>query len=128
MAHVVWTAGIEYVSGALCKCGKKGSHTHSKMLLATHRVAATTNPNCNRIYVRDEVQRSTPVTSKELRKRIRFAAVAQAVLARGRDLSKISQDQINFLAQRDNIGGKKTMRSYLWSLELASYDAEHPES
>ena len=44
MAKVVWMSGIEYVSGALCKCGKKGQHTHDKMLLATHRRAATTNP------------------------------------------------------------------------------------
>ena len=128
MAKVVWTAGIEYVSGALCKCGKKGSHTHSKMLLATHRVAATTNPNCNRIYVRDEAQRSTPLSNNEIEVRTRFASVAAMVRTRSRDLSKITQDQMNFLAQRDAVGGKKTMRSYLWSLELASYDAEHPES
>ena len=57
MAKVVWMSGIEYVSGALCKCGKKSQHTHDKMLLATHRRAATTNPDCNRLYVRSQVTR-----------------------------------------------------------------------
>lgn len=126
MAHVVWTAGIEYVSGALCKCGKKGSHTHAKMLLATHRRAATTNPNCNRIYVRDEAQRSTPLSTNELEVRARFTAVAQMVRYRSRDLSKISQDQMNFLAQRNQPGGKKTMRSYYWKICGQEYDAQHP--
>lgn len=126
MAKVVWTAGIEYVSGALCKCGKKGQHTHAKMLLATHRRAATTNPNCNRIYVRDEAQRSTMPSSRELDIRERFASVAAMVRTRSRDLSKISQDQINFLAQRDTVGGKKTMRSYYWHICGQEYDAQHP--
>ena len=31
-----------------------------------------------------------------------------------------------FKAQKDEPGGKKTMKSYLWSLELAKYDAAHP--
>ena len=126
MAHVVWTAGIEYVSGALCKSGKKGSHTHAKMLLATHRRAATTNPNCNRIYVRDEAQRNTMPSSRELDIRARFTAVAQMVRTRSRDLSKITDDQITFLAQRNQPGGKKTMRSYYWYICGQEYDAQHP--
>ena len=52
MAKVVWQSGIEYVSGALCKCGKKEPHKHGRMLLATHRKAATTSDSCNRIYLR----------------------------------------------------------------------------
>ena len=128
MAHVVWTAGIEYVSGALCKCGKKGSHTHAKMLLATHRKAATTNPNCNRIYVRDEAQRSTPLSANELDIRARFVAVAAMVRNRSMDLSKLTQDQINFLAQRDQPGGKKTMKSYYWKICGDEYDAQHPRN
>lgn len=126
MAKVVWTAGIEYVSGALCKCGKKGQHTHAKMLLATHRKAATTNPNCNRIYVRDEAQRSTPLSNNEIEVRTRFASVAAMVRTRSRDLSKITQDQMNFLAQRNQPGGKKTMRSWYWMVCGDEYDAQHP--
>ena len=125
MAKVEWSAGIDSVSGALAKPGKNPQHSCSKMLLGTHRVAATTNPNCNRLFLRKKVVRSTPVTNEEIAARDRFAAVTQAVALRGKDLSKISQDQIDFLAQKDLAGGKKTMKSYLWSLELAAYDAEH---
>ena len=127
MAKVEWSPGIEHVSGALCKPGKNGQHVCTRMLLGTHRVAATTNPDCNRLYMRKKVDRSTPVTSREMNKRIRFATVAQAVRSRSMDLSKITQDQINFINQRNNAGGKRTMKAYLWSLELAIYDAAHPE-
>ena len=30
-----------------------------------------------------------------------------------------------FLAQKDQPGGKKTMKSYLWSLEKEAYDQAH---
>jgi len=41
------------------------------------------------------------------------------------DLTQITQDQIAFKAQKDSAGGKKTMKSYLWRLELDAYDASH---
>ena len=126
MAKVVWMSGIEYVSGALCKCGKKGQHTHDKMLLATHRRAATTNPDCNRLYVRSQVTRNTALTEDELFARVRFTAVAAMVRTRSRDLSKITQDQIDFLAQRNNPRGKKTMKAYYWYICGREYDAQHP--
>ena len=43
MAKVVWSAGIDSISGALSKPSKSGHHSCGKMLLATHRVAATTS-------------------------------------------------------------------------------------
>ena len=39
MAKVVWSNGIDYVSGALNKVKSGGQHDHEKMLLATHRTA-----------------------------------------------------------------------------------------
>ena len=66
MAKVGWSAGIDFVSGALSKPSKNGQHSCQKMLLGTHRVAATTNPNCNRIYLRPKIERSTPPTVNEL--------------------------------------------------------------
>ena len=63
MAKVEWSAGIDSVSGALAKPSKSGQHSCTKMLLGTHRVAATENPNCNRIFLRRKVKRSTAVTS-----------------------------------------------------------------
>ena len=127
MALVKWAKGIEFVSGLLSsrpKAGKMHSE-HSSALLATHRVAETTNPNCTRIYMVGEYNRSTQPDTDELARRERFAAVAAAVATRKKDLSKITTDQQNFLAQKDQPNGKKTMKSYLWSLELASYDQAH---
>lgn len=126
MAHVEWSAGIDSVSGALSKPGKNGQHRCAKMLLGTHRVAATENPNCNRLFLRKKVKRSTPLTSNELDARARFSAVAAAVKARKSDLSQITNDQIAFAAQKETAGGKKTMKSYLWSICGAAYDQEHP--
>ena len=128
MAKVNWSAGIDSVSGALAKPSKSGQHSCEKMLLGTHRVAATTSNDCNRVYIRRKVQRSTPVLADELRARARFTAVAEAVRLRSKDLMRINADQTAFLAQKDTAGGKKTMRAYLWKVEGDAYDAEHPRS
>ena len=128
MAKVEWADAIKTVSGALTRINKKSQHAgDQKMILGTHRVAATTNPDCSRIYFRglSSVTRSTPPLQNELEKRERFSVVAAAVAARSKDLTKITADQAAFKAQKDLPNGKKTMKSYLWSLELASYDAEH---
>ena len=125
MAKVEWSAGIDSVSGALSKPSKSGQHSCSKMLLGTHRVAATTSNSCTRLYLRGKVQRSTPVTAAERSRWMRFAAVSAAVAARAKDLNKMTADQAAFIAQKDLPNGKKTMKSYLWSLEKAAYDAEH---
>ena len=121
---------IKTVSGALTKINKKSQHAgDQKMILATHRVAETTNPDCSRLYMRglSSVTRSTPVTTKEMRLRVRFAAVAAAVAARKDSLEFASSDQAAFLAQKDSTNGKKTMKAYLWSVCAAAYDAEHPQ-
>ena len=125
MAKVEWSAGIDSVSGALSKPGKNGQHTCAKMLLGTHRIAATESPDCNRLYLRKKVKRSTPLTSNELDARARFTAVAAAVKARKSDLNQITTDQQNFAAQKDTAGGKKTMKAYLWLICGQAYDAEH---
>jgi len=125
MAKVVWQSGIEYVSGALSKPSKNGQHSCAKMLLATHRVAATQSSDCNRLYLRRKVERSTPVSQKEIALRERFAAVRAAVKVRENDLAHITQDQADFLAQKDLANGKKTMNAYLWLVCGAEYDAEH---
>ena len=92
------------------------------MLLGTHRVAETTSSDCNRIYMRKKVVRSTPPTQKELQQRAKFAQLAQAVADRSQDLSKVSQDQEAYLAQKDQPGGKTTFKSYLWSVCGKEYD------
>ena len=123
----VGPAGIETISGALKRPKKQDGHNHGNYLVTTHRTAASSNPNCQRIYSfeADRYDRSTPLTSKELDVRARFTAVAAAVKARKEDLSQITQDQINFASQKDQAGGKKTMKAYLWKICGEKYDAEH---
>ena len=128
MAHVVWTAGIEYVSGALNKGSQSAQHSHAKMLLATHRTAATSNPNCNRIYLRQKSKRTGLPSANELLVRQRFAAVKAAVAARKEDMTKVDADQAAFLAQKDLPGGKITMNAYLWAVCGAAYDEAHPRN
>ena len=125
MAKVVYSNGIDYISGALNKVKSNGQHSHEKMLLATHRTAATTSNSCNRIYLREKVQRSTPVTQDEISARVRFTAVSQAVNTRQKDLSKINADIAAFKAQKDLPGGKKTMKSWYWMVCGEEYDAAH---
>ena len=124
MANVKYSEGIDYVSGALNKPTKKNGHKCGSYLIGTHRTAATTNPDCTRLYIHSasNYDRSTPVTNDERAARLRFATVSRAVNARMKDLSKITADQAAFMAQRDTAAGKKTMKAYLWSLEGVAYD------
>ena len=111
----------------MAKPKKKNGHSCGTYLLGTHRVAATESPDCTRLYIReaDVYERTTPLTSAELDARARFTAVAAAVKARKEDLSQITTDQINFAAQKDQPGGKKTKKAYLWLICGQKYDAEH---
>ena len=126
MAKVGWSAGIDFVSGALSKPGKSGQHSCQKMLLGTHRVAPTTSNACNRIYLRPKVERVTAPSAKELAARLRFAAVAAAVKDRSEDLNYITSDKQAFIAQRDTAGGCTTMKQYYWKICGDAYDAQHP--
>ena len=127
MGKVTYSPGIEYVQGALAKAKKKDGHICGDYLIGTHRTAATQNPNCTRLYIRkgSSYERTSPLTSKELDARARFTAVAAAVKARKEDLSQITTDQINFASQKDQAGGKKTMKAYLWKICGEKYDSEH---
>ena len=127
MGKVTYSPGIEYVNGALAKAKKKDGHRCGDYLIGTHRTAATQNPDCTRLYIRKgtSYERTSPLTSKELDARARFTAVAAAVKARKSDLNSITQDQINFAAQKDTAGGKKTMKAYLWKVCGDAYDAAH---
>ena len=127
MAVVTYAPGIQYVKGSLAKPKKENGHKHGDYLIGTHREAATTNPNCTRMYVRkaETYERSTDPSSNELLARARFTAVSQAVRLRRQDLMQINQDQAAFLAQKDTAGGKKTLNAYLWKVCGDAYDAEH---
>ena len=124
MGKVTYSPGIEFVNGALAKPKKKDGHKCGDYLIGTHRTAETTNPDCTRIYIRkaDTYERTGLPSARELAARERFAAVSAAVAVRAKDLSKMTADQAAFVAQKDEAGGKKTMKSYLWSLEAEAYD------
>ena len=117
MAKVVWAPGISTVSGALSKINKKKPHAADKqMLLATHRKAATTSTDCNRLYLRgiESVTRSTPYSSEEIAAQTKFGNIAKAVQLRRKNIEYMVSDQQAFQAQKDSPNGYKTMYSYLW--------------
>ena len=126
----VGAAGIETMSGALKKPKKQNGHNHGNYLVATHRTAATTNPNCQRVYSfeADRYQRSTPKSSNEVWANTRFAQVAAAVKTRKNDLSKLTADVAAFNAQKDEANGKKTMLAWYWMVEGEAYDQQHPRA
>ena len=129
MGVVKYSPGIEYVKGSLAKPKKQNGHNHGDYLIGTHREAATTNPECTRLYVRkaNTYDRTTPLSQKEIDARARFTAICRAVALRAKDLNKITADQAAFKAQKDQPNGKKTMKSYLWYLEAIAYDQAHEQ-
>ena len=122
----VGAAGIEYIQGALKRPKKQDGHNHGNYLVATHRKAATTSKDCQRLYTfdADRYVRTAPLSTKELQARNRFRAVAAMVKERAADLMAITQDQVDFLAQKDLANGKKTMRAYLWKVCGQEYDQQ----
>ena len=127
MAYVTLSGQFETASGSWRKPKKVNGHNHGNYVISQHRVAETTNPNCNRAYAPSALTfvRSSALSQTEKANQLRFKTVATAVAERRQDLSRMTTDQENFLAQKDAPNGKKTMKSYLWSLEMASYDQAH---
>ena len=127
MGVVKYSNGIEYVRGSLAKPKIKEGHSHGTYLTGTHREAPTQNPNCTRLYIRDAgtYKRTTPPSANEMAAKTRFKAVALAVRQRAEDLTNMTQDQQNFLAQKNTAGGKKTFKAYLWKICGDIYDASH---
>ena len=87
---------------------------------------SNTHPVRNYLVVR-KMKSNVVITSDITYNRTRFAAVSRTVATRMQDLSQITQDQLAFLAQKDQPGGIKSLKGYVWSLELATYDAAHPK-
>ena len=127
MAVVAYSPGIDYVQGSLAKPKKKEGHKCGDYLIGTHRTAATTNPNCTRLYIRKENTYGNNISQTEdsINARTRFAAVSAAVKARRKDLSHMAQDLQAFNAQKDSPTGKKTMTAYLWKVCGDAYDTQH---
>ena len=105
----------------------KEGHTCGTYLIGTHRTAATTNPNCTSLYVReaDTYKRTSQPSSKELANRARFTAVSAAIKVRKADLMKVTEDEAAFMAQKNLAGGKKTLKAWYWMVCGNEYDQEH---
>ena len=127
MGKVKYATGIDYVQGSLAKPKVKEGHTCGTYLIGTHRTAATTNPNCTSLYVReaDTYKRTSQPSSKELAARARFTAVSAAIKVRKADLMSVANDEQAFLAQKNLPGGKKTLKAYYWMVCGNEYDQEH---
>ena len=127
MGKVKYATGIDYVQGSLAKPTVKEGHTCGTYLIGTHRTAATTNPNCTSLYVReaDTYKRTSQPSSKELANRARFTAVSAAIKVRKADLMKVTEDEAAFMAQKNLPGGKKTLKAYYWMVCGNEYDQEH---
>ena len=127
MAVVAYSPGIDYVQGSLAKPKKKEGHKCGDYLIGTHRTAATTNPNCTRLYIRKEntYGNNISMTEDSINARTRFGAVSAAVKTRRKDLSHMAQDLQAFNAQKDSPTGKKTMTAYLWKVCGDAYDQAH---
>ena len=127
MGKVSYSPGIEYVQGSLAKPKKVNGHSHGDYLIGTHRTAPTTSPDCTRLYIRKAKTygQNKSISSDSLMARTRFSEVSQAVVLRAKNLSQIAQDRQAFLAQKDQPGGKKTMKAYLWKICGDEYDAVH---
>ena len=127
MGKVKYATGIDYVQGSLAKPKVKEGHTCGTYLIGTHRTAATTNPNCTSLYVReaDTYKRTSQPSSKELAARARFTAVSAAIKASKADLMKVTEDEAAFMAQKNLPGGKKTLKAWYWMVEGNAYDQEH---
>ena len=106
MAIVTYEHPIDHLSGKIAK---------------QFRVIYLYRKESKRKFTSVRGVRTTPVTENEQATRVKFATVARAVAERAQDLTKKAQDIAAFKAQKDSPGGKKTMKSYLWSLELAAY-------
>ena len=127
MGKVKYATGIDYVSGSLSKPKVKNGHSCGTYLTGTHRTAATENPNCTRLYIRDAetYKRTTPISDKEQAARSRFQSVAAAVKVRAKSLSTLTTDQAAFEEQKNEANGKKTFKAYLWKVCGDAYDQQH---
>ena len=87
----------------------------------------STNPDCTRLYVRKGNTYGVNVSKSQesIAARLRFSAVGQAVAIRSKDLTKIAADRAAFLEQKDQPGGKKTMKAWYWKVEGQAYDQQH---
>ena len=120
MGKITYAPGISTVSGSLARPKKMDGHNHGDYVIATHRTAPTTNPNCNRIYLRKPdtyVRDTNSYSAHELELQQRLTTASRNTHTRMANLSTIEADTAAFKAQKDKPGGKKTFYQYIFNLE-----------
>ena len=120
MGKITYAPGIQTVSGSLAKPKKVDGHNHGDYVIATHRTAPTTNPNCNRIYLRKPAtydRDPNSFSAHELELQQRLTTASRNTHTRMANLSTIEADTAAFKAQKDQPGGKKTFYQYIFNLE-----------
>lgn len=110
MGKPVFLDPIDYISGKISK---------------KFRTIYNRRKDNDRRYTQVRGERTSQPSTKELKARERFAAVAGMVRTRRADLTRIVADQEAFLAQKDTAGGRKTIKSYYWYICGQEYDAQH---
>jgi len=113
MAKIDWKYPIEAIHGAL----KKGVFGAAK-----HKSANAKGEVYN--YSVNYGKRTTDPSQDEIDHRTKFGAIAAMVGARRNDITKRSQDQAAFKAQSTYT----TLRSYLWSICAAQWEAAQDEN
>ena len=111
MALVVYEHPIDHLSGKIAK---------------KYQVIYMYRKESKRKFTSVHGERTTSTSNAELAAQERFAAIARAVAQRSQNLTQKAQDLVAFKEQRDEPGGKKTLKSYLWSLEIANWEQQHP--
>jgi hypothetical protein len=119
--------GYRVREGLVSQTEKSDGHNHGDYLIGTHREAATTNPNCTRLYIREGSTYGNKIaqTTKARAARMRFSTVSAAVKARRESVSTLTTDQAAFKAQKDLPNGKKTFKAYLWKICGEAYDEQY---
>ena len=107
MGKVVFEDPVHHISGKIAK---------------KFRTIYYYKPATGLKYTSVRSDRTTPLKPKEVAIRQRFQAVRAMVAARKEDLTKVTQDKIDFLAQKDLANGKRTMKAYLWLVCGREYD------
>lgn len=105
---ITYLAPVDNASGKIF--GKKERFT------AVTRSYGNYRRGCTATGKRDLVNH--PYTEEEKAHKIKFAAIAKAVLLRMANPSQIAQDQQAFREQTEY----NTLRKYLWHLEMEAYE------
>lgn len=113
MSKIVFLDPIDYISGKIAR---------------KYRTIYCYREASDRRYTTVRGKRKMPPTTDELWARTRFAAVATAVKNRKGDLMNYNNDIAAFRAQKDSIGGKKTLQAWYWKVCGEQWDEQHPRN